>query len=165
MWSRERILALVEEFQRKSVEVLNEQGTVPPMVMLFGRRNPETRQEGEIHVFFEWKGPFGDDASKAAWAIQVRAVAELCNAAGIAYVSEVSVVEGDVQPEEIEKHPQKRDALHMCFHFLPSHGIPATGVLLFIERSGAAVTTLPPWINGPAKAVDQVDFATLLPAS
>lgn len=164
MWQHERILALGEEFQKKAVEVLHERGQVPPMVMLFGRRNPETKQEGPIHVFFEWHGAFGDAASKNAWALQVRAVSALCNAVGIAYVSEVSVVEGDVPVEDIEKHPDKKDALHMCFHFLPSVGIPPSGMLAIIDRKDGAVTAIQSWVKGPPKAVDQVDFATLLPA-
>lgn len=162
MWTNDRIIEVLTLFQKKAVELFLANRQITPLALLFGTRHPETHQQGPIHIIVEWKGDFSDQAAQNVWALQVRGTANISHAVGVAHVAEAWYVPETVDHKDIEEHPDRKEALHMCVHFAPSVGVQPSGFLALIERHGDDAPTVSEWINGPT-ANGVFDFAAMIP--
>ena len=94
--------------------------------------------------------------------MQIRGTANVSRAVGVAHVAEAWYLPQAVEHKDIEGHPDRKEALHMCVHFAPSLGIQPSGFLAFIERTDGGAPTVGAWINGPAEN-GEFDFAAMVP--
>lgn len=167
MWTAQQIDEACDSFMAQTLTALRSNGSIAPMALLLACRNPDTMEAMRLPVILVWEGPsFGDAASVSAWSVQLRALADSCQAIGLAHASEVMMVEDDSVPlDQVARHIKARPAVHVGLHFVPSVMRAPSGRLAIFDRTDATIASVDPWRDGPAQGADQVDFAKLLPAA